>query len=577
MASIAAVTHSVSRDDVAHHFGGDTFANLLEQTLGTDGSLEGAVLRGTVVGIRGDFVIIDVGLKSEGHVALREFSSAPEGVPNAGDEVDVYVERYEDRNGEMSLSREKARREEIWVTLERSFVSAERVNGTIFGKVKGGLTVDLSGVVAFLPNSQVDVRPIKDVTALMNVVQPFQILKLDRKRGNIVVSRRSILEESRADARADFVANLSEGQIIEGTVKNLTDYGAFVDLGGVDGLLHVTDISWKRINHPSEALTIGQKVTVQVIRFNAETKRISLGMKQLATDPWEGIAERVPVGTDITGKVSNIADYGVFVDLGGGLEGLAHITELSWTKKNIHPSKILTIGQEVNVRVLEIDNEKRRISLGLKQTQENPWSLITAQYPAGTVLDGEVKAVTDVGIFVSLGGDVDALLPTSELGGVKADSFNKGDTIKARVIEADAEKEKFVLSLRALQGDQFMEAVGTTKKGDVVTCTVKSIETGGINVTFGDGLTGFIKRGDLSRDRSEQRADRFAVGEKVDAQIISIDAGSRKVTLSVKSRELAEEKQAMKEFGSADSGASLGDILGPVMKQAAKPAKTTKK
>ncbi|MFN5608885.1 MAG: 30S ribosomal protein S1 [Holosporales bacterium] len=570
-----------SREAVAELFGNDTFAGLLDATLGTEGTLVGAVLRGTVVGITGDFVLVDVGLKSEGRVSLREFSSAPEGVPNVGEEVDVYVERYEDRNGEMQLSREKARREEIWVTLERAFVNAERVNGTIFGKVKGGLTVDLTGVVAFLPNSQIDVRPVRDIAPLMNIKQPFQILKLDRKRGNIVVSRRTILEESRAEARSDFVAGLSEGQVLEGTVKNLTDYGAFVDLGGVDGLLHVTDISWKRVSHPSEALTIGQKITVQVIRFNPDTKRISLGMKQLSADPWEAITERLPTDSRHSGPITSITEYGVFVGLGDGIEGLVHVSELSWTIKGINPNKLFQVGQEISVVVLEVDHEKRRVSLGIKQLQESPWPTLVTTLFIGSTTPATVKSMTDAGIIVTLSDDIDAFIATNELDKTP-ESYTAGEELNVHVLDLDVEKEKLTLSTHAADAKgkgkaraipvvasiTEVENSGGYKKAQIVTCTVTSIDANGIEVKIGENTSGYIKKADLSRDRSEQRSDRFAVGEKVDAQITATDAKSGRLTLSVKAREIAEEKQALKEYGSTDSGASLGDILGQAMRQA---------
>jgi len=557
------------------------FAALLEGCFGKKKSMEGSVIRGTVTRIEKDCAIIDVGLKAEGRVPLKEFAA-----PNMpaevkiGDTVEVFLERMEDRNGEASLSREKAKREESWTVLERLHEKAERVTGVIFGRVKGGFTVDLSGAVAFLPGSQVDIRPVRDITPLMGTPQPFQILKMDRARGNIVVSRRAVLEESRAEARSELVANLKEGQILQGVVKNITDYGAFVDLGGVDGLLHVTDVAWKRVNHPSEVLQIGQQVTVQVIRFNADTQRISLGMKQLEADPWEGVAARYPAGLKMKGRVTNITDYGAFVELEPGIEGLVHVSEMSWTKKNVHPGKIVATSQEVEVVVLDIDLSKRRISLGIKQCIENPWEGFRAAHKAGDVLSGEIRNITEFGLFVGMPGEIDGMVHLSDLSWDKPgeeviQTYQKGQTVEVKILDIDVEKERISLGIKQMGSDPFEGVAVSFKKGDVVTCTVSAVTDGGIEVALGDqagGFVGFIKRGDLSRDRSEQRTDRFAVGEKVDAKITAIDKASRKVGLSIKAREVEEEKQAMAEYGSSDSGASLGDILGAAIKRAQKKA-----
>ena len=557
----------------------ESFAALLEETLGASSGLEGSVLKGTVVGIENEFVLIDVGLKSEGRVALKEFAAPGQKHEiKVGDIVEVYLERMEDKHGEAVLSREKARREESWTQLERQFKDNQRVTGVIFGRVKGGFTVDLNGAVAFLPGSQVDIRPVRDVGPLMGTPQPFQILKMDRARGNIVVSRRAVLEESRAEARNELVANLKEGQVLTGVVKNITDYGAFVDLGGVDGLLHVTDIAWRRINHPSEALSIGQTVKVQVIRFNPETQRISLGMKQLEADPWEGVADKYPVGTKFTGRVTNITDYGAFVELEPGIEGLVHVSEMSWTKKNVHPGKIVSTSQEVEVMVLDVDPVKRRISLGLKQCLDNPWTSFVDKYPVGTELQGDVKNITEFGLFVGLPGEIDGMVHLSDLswdkpGEEAVQAFKKGDSVKVKVLDVDVEKERISLGIKQLQKDTFAEAANTLKKGSVVTCTVTAVVDGGIEVAIQDGLSGFIKKADLSRERSEQRPDRFAVGEKVDAKIIQVDPKSRRLTLSIKAKEVEEDKQAMAEFGSSDSGASLGDILGAALNKAKKGKK----
>ncbi len=550
----------------------EIFADLLEESLQENSSLERTVVKGTVVSVDSDHALIDVGLKSEGRVALKEF--APPGQPAeiaVGDKVEVFVERYEDVNGEVVLSREKARREEAWEKLEEAFEKPERVTGTIFGRVKGGFTVDLSGAVAFLPGSQVDIRPVRDVSPLMGTPQPFMILKMDRSRGNIVVSRRAVLEETRAAERTELVANLKEGQVLQGVVKNITDYGAFVDLGGVDGLLHVTDISWRRINHPSEALQVGQTVQVQVVRFNSETQRISLGMKQLEADPWDDVELKYPVTSRFTGRVTNITDYGAFVELEPGIEGLVHVSEMSWTKKNVHPGKIVSTSQEVDVMVLDVDPTKRRISLGLKQTQENPWDEFSTRFPQGTEIDGEVRNITEFGLFVGLPGDIDGMVHLSDISWEKSgeealEAFTKGDEVKVKILEVDTEKERISLGIKQLTEDPFEGSLGSVHKGDIVTSTVSEVNDGGIEVTTSGGLTAFIRRSDLSRDRSEQRPDRFAVGEKVDAMVTNIDMSSRRLSLSIKTKEVSEEKTAMAQYGSSDSGASLGDILGAAIR-----------
>ena len=549
----------------------ENFADLLAESFGEGTNIEGSVVRGFVIGMDSEAVIIDVGLKSEGRVPLKELA-APGQAPQVaiGDEIEVYVERMEDRNGQAVLSRDKARREEAWGVLETSFEKQERVTGVIFGKVKGGFTVDLSGATAFLPGSQVDIRPVRDLGPLMGTPQPFQILKIDRRRGNIVVSRRAVLEESRAEARSELVSNLQEGQVLQGVVKNITDYGAFVDLGGVDGLLHVTDIAWQRISHPSEALQIGETVEVQVIRFNAETQRISLGMKQLMSDPWENAEGKFPIGTKMEGRVTNITDYGAFVELEAGVEGLVHVSEMSWTKKNVHPGKIVSTSQQVEVMVLDVDLSKRRISLGLKQCTANPWEDLTTTYPIGTEIEGEVRNITEFGLFVGLTEDIDGLVHLSDIswettGEAALEGFNKGDMVKAKVLDIDISKERISLGIKQLTDDPYAGQADAYRKGEVVTCTVASVSDNGIDVTVGESMTGFIRRTDLSRDRAEQRSDRFAVGEKVDAVVTNIDKKTRKLTLSIKARETAEEKQAMADFGSSDSGASLGDILGAAL------------
>ena len=566
----------------------DDFAALLDETLGSaaNGGFEGRVVKGTVTAIENDKAVIDVGLKSEGRVPLREFASPgmPHGL-SVGDEVEVFVDRVENADGEAMLSRDRARREAAWDKLENEFGEGKRVEGVIFGRVKGGFTVDLDGAVAFLPGSQVDIRPVRDVQPLMDIPQPFQILKMDRRRGNIVVSRRAVLEETRAEQRSGLIQNLKEAQIIDGVVKNITDYGAFVDLGGIDGLLHVTDMSYKRVNHPSEVIAIGDTVRVQIIRINQDTQRISLGMKQLDSDPWEGVAAKYPVGAKLSGTVTNITEYGAFVELEAGIEGLVHVSEMSWTKKNVHPGKIVSTSQEVDVMVLEVDSDKRRISLGLKQAQQNPWDGFAERHPVGTVVEGEVKNATEFGLFIGLDGDVDGMVHMSDIAwGISGEDalalHRKGEQVKAVVLDVDVDKERISLGMKQLEkGAPAAAAAGGTtgttattsssnalRRGEVVTVTVLEVRDGGLEVQAGDdGATGFIKRSDLGRDRDEQRPDRFQVGQKLDAMVTGFDR-SKKPTFSVKARQLAEEKEAVEQYGSSDAGASLGDILGAALK-----------
>jgi small subunit ribosomal protein S1 len=570
-------TYAPSRED---------FAALLDESYGQNEAFEGSVIKGIVVAIEKDVAVVDLGLKTEGRVALKEFQGpGREGALKVGDEVEVYLERIENALGEAVISRDKARREESWVKLEKAFEKQEKVEGIIFNQVKGGFTVDLDGAVAFLPRSQVDIRPIRDVTPLMQVPQPFQILKMDRRRGNIVVSRRTVLEESRAEQRHEIVANLEEGQVIEGMVKNITDYGAFVDLGGIDGLLHVTDIAWRRVNHPTEVLTIGQTVRVKIIKINHETHRISLGMKQLLEDPWQGIEAKYPVEARFQGRVTNITDYGAFVELEPGIEGLIHVSEMSWTKKNVHPGKIVATSQEVDVQVLEVDPIKRRISLGLKQTLANPWEAFAEKYPIGSEVEGEVKNKTEFGLFIGLDGEVDGMVHLSDLdwnkpGEQVIEDYKKGDIVKAKVLDVDIEKERISLGVKQLGVDPFAaksgesagakageEGAAELKKGSVVTCEILEVKDGGLEVKIvGTDFAAFIKRNELARDRADQRPERFAVGEKVDARITLFDRRARKVSVSIKALEVAEEKEAIAQYGSADSGASLGDILGAALK-----------
>ena len=553
----------------------ESFADLFAEQIKIDEKKEGQVVKGTIISIENDMMIIDVGYKTEGRISIREFSGKGNSkLPVEGDIIDVYLEKVENRNGEAVLSREKARREESWGTLEKASEDKEKVNGTIFGRVKGGFSVDLDGAIAFLPGSQVDVRPTRDANHLVGSTQLFHILKMDRRRGNIVVSRRSVLEESRAEAKAELVSTMEEGQILEGIIKNITDYGAFVDLGEVDGLLHVTDISWKRISHPTEALSIGQKVKVQVIKFNSDTQRISLGMKQLEEDPWEIAQNKYNVDDKFTGRVTNITDYGAFVELESGIEGLVHVSEMSWTKKNMQPGKIVSTSEEVEVKVLEIDSEKRRISLGMKQCKPNPWLDLQKNYKIGTEMEGEVKSITEFGLFIGLPGEMDGLIHLSDLdwnssGEDLISNFKKGDMIKAKLLEIDIEKERVSLGIKQLTQDPMADN-NKLKKGNVVTSVIKSITEKGLHVEISEGVNGFVKKSELSKERSDQRVDRFAVDEKIDSRILSVDSKSREISLSIKALQVAEEKQALKDYGSVDSGASLGDILGAVLEEKAK-------
>ncbi len=558
----------------------DDFEALLNEQLGgsADGGFEGRVVKGTVTAVENGLVVIDVGLKSEGRIDIKEFQRTDEDVaPKVGDEVEVYVDRVENSEGEAMLSRDRARREAAWDKLESEFGEGKRVEGRIFGRVKGGFTVDLDGAVAFLPGSQVDIRPVRDVGPLMDMPQPFMVLKMDRRRGNIVVSRRAVLEETRAEQRSELIDKLVEGQVIDGVVKNITDYGAFVDLGGIDGLLHVTDMSYKRVNHPSEVIEIGQSVKVQIIRINEETQRISLGMKQLESDPWDDVAAKYPVGSKLSGQVTNITEYGAFVEIEPGIEGLVHVSEMSWTKKNVHPGKIVSTSQEVEVMVLEVDSDKRRISLGLKQAQGNPWTDFADKYPVGSKVTGEVKNATEFGLFIGLDGDVDGMVHMSDIAwGISGEDalalHRKGEEVEAVVLDVDIEKERISLGMKQLEkgaptaGSAGASAGGGLKKNDVVTVTILEVRDGGLEVQVGDdGATGFVKRADLGRDRDEQRPDRFQVGQKLDAMVIGFDR-SKKPNFSVKARQVHEEKEAVAQFGSSDSGASLGDILGEALK-----------
>ncbi|MDR2158053.1 MAG: 30S ribosomal protein S1 [Holosporaceae bacterium] len=545
------------------------FAELFEQTC-KEKTWEGKVVKGNVVGVDDNFIIVDVGLKSEGRISIDEFTHGGRKVElKVGDKIDVYIDCYENKSGEIVLSREKALREAAWDDFEKAFKEGASVMGIMYNRVKGGFMVDLNGATAFLPGSQVDVRPVKDITPLLGIEQPFLILKMDKLRENIVVSRRGILEGANAEERAKAVANLEEGQIINGVVKNITSYGAFVDIGGVDGLLHNTDISWKRINHPSEVLTPGQEIKVKIIKFNMETKRISLGMKQLSQDPWSGVDEEFKVGTRVKGKVTNVTDYGIFVEIKEGVEGLVYVSEVSW-KKNVSPSKIATSGEEIEVVVLDVDIIKRRMGLGLKQLQTNPWDSVEKDFPVGHVFEGTVSNIADFGLFIKINNNIDGMVHINDISWEKTKEdelakYKKGDVVKVKVLEIDQEKERISLGIKQLMENPYGGAEVELKKGKIVTGVVSAIKEDGVEATLANGATGFIKKIDLAKDRQDRRTDRFAVGEKVDAKIISVDKTGRKIGLSIKALEIEEEKQVMAEFGSSDSGASLGDILGIAM------------
>jgi small subunit ribosomal protein S1 len=553
----------------------DDFAAMLDSSLTGRGIVEGRVVPATVIAVEKDAVVVDLGLKTEGRIPLREFLTDDRNeTPKAGDIVEVYLDRIENALGDAVVSREKARREEAWTRLEKNFAKQEPVMGALVGRVKGGFTVDLGGANAFLPGSQVDIRPVRDVGPLMHIVQPFAILKMDRQRGNIVVSRRAVLEETRAAERSEIVGQLQEGEVRDGVVKNITDYGAFVDLGGIDGLLHVTDMSWKRVSHPSQVLNVGDTVKVQIVKINPDTQRISLGMKQLLSDPWEGVEQKYPPNGKFTGRVTNITDYGAFVELEPGVEGLVHVSEMSWTKKNVHPGKIISTSQEVDVMILDVDSDKRRISLGLKQVMSNPWEQFIADHPVGTIIEGEVKNITEFGLFVGLNAELDGMVHLSDIawdaqGEEALARYNKGDVVKAKVLDVDVEKERISLGIKQAQNDPLAGA--EFRRGQQITVEVVEVTSGGIEVAFGEGnaMRSFIRKADLSRDRSEQRPERFAVGDRVDAAVTAFDKASRRVSLSIKALELASEKEAIAQYGSSDSGASLGDILGAALKERA--------
>ncbi len=546
----------------------NNFSDLLEQSLTGFNKKEGQIVKGTVLFVKNDSVVIDVGLKSEGRIPIREFFSPGE-EPNIkpGDKFDVLLEKLENKEGEAMLSREKARKEESWVNLEKCLQSKEQVTGVITGRVKGGFTVDINGAVAFLPGSQVDLRPINDISPLINKPQPMLILKMDKFRGNIVVSRRAILEESREADRSKLLSDIDEGSKLKGIVKNITDYGVFVDLGGMDGLLHVTDLSWERVNHPSEVLKVGDEIDVLVIKYDKETKRISLGVKQLTEDPWSDIKKDYKVGEKIRAKISNITDYGAFVELKKGVEGLIHVSEMSWTNKNANPNTVISVNDEVDVKILEVDIEKRRISLGLKQCQENPWESFSKENKIGDIIEGKIKNITEFGIFIQLPKELNGMIHLSDISWDKSGEdaikdFKQEDIVKSKILDIDIEKERISLGIK-----QLIKSKNNTSEliGKIFTTVIKRIEENEIEVLINDKDKGIIKKSNLAKIKSDQKTSRFAVDEKIDAKVIGFNKKTKVYDLSIKEVEIAEEKEALKQYGSSSSGASLGDILGAAL------------
>ncbi len=544
----------------------ENFEELLNEQFGDKG-IVGTVMKGKVIRIANDYATVDVGLKSEGRIPLREFGKNDE--LKVGDVVEVLVDRYEDKDGNIVLSREKARREEVWQDLEKMMNNNERVNGVIFGRVKGGFTVDLNGAIAFLPGSQIDIRPIKDISPLMGISQPFQILKMDKVRGNIVVSRRVVLEETRSAARAELIDTIKEGAVLEGIVKNLTEYGAFIDLGGVDGLLHVTDISWKRINHPAEVLSLGQTVKVQIIKFNEDTQRISLGMKQLENDPWQAVADKYKVGEIYKGKVTNITDYGAFIELEDGIEGLVHVSEMSWTRKNVHPGKIVSTSEEVDVKVLEVDADKRRISLGIKQCTPNPWAAYIEEHPIDSIIEGKIKNITEFGLFIGLSDEIDGMIHLSDIsweqpGEEAVKEYTKGQTIQAKIIDFDVEKERISLGIKQMSENNIAMTLQSLKKGDIVKAVVTGSDEKSVQVKI-QGIAATIKKADLSKENNDPLS--YKEGDVLEAKLTSVDRKNAKLGVSVKAYELEEEKKAIEEYSANGSaGSSLGEALGEALK-----------
>ena len=547
----------------------ESFAELLEESLSSSEMKPGAVIEAEVVDINGDYVIVNAGLKSESEIPASQFRDSEGAVQvNIGDRVEVAIETVEDGYGNTRLSRERARRAKSWEVLESAFADQSIVKGFLTGKVKGGFTVSMDEVRAFLPGSLVDVRPVTDTVFLENKELEFKVIKLDRVRNNVVVSRRAVVEKEMEAERVELLQNLEEGQIMKGTVKNLTDYGAFVNLGGLDGLLHITDIAWKRVKHPSDVLEVGQELDVRVLKFDRERNRVSLGLKQLGEDPWADIARRYPESTRIFGKITNITDYGVFVELEEGVEGLVHVSEMDWTNKNVHPSKVCHLGDEVEVKVLEIDSERRRISLGIKQCTPNPWEEFAATYDKNDRITGQIRSITDFGVFIGLDGGIDGLIHLSDLSWEEAveevvRQYKKGDELTAIVLAVDPERERISLGVKQAQQDPFSAYVSANPKGSTVKGVVSSIDEKGASITLSDGVEGYVRAVELSRDSSGEAGSALQVESQIEAKITSIERKSRRITLSVKALETELEGQAIREYAPRDSGATttLGEKL----------------
>lgn len=531
-----------------------SFAELFEESLNQTETRPGSLINAVVVAIKDDFVILDAGLKSESNIPVDQFKNAAGEIEVAvGDTVPVVLESVESGDGETVLSREKAKRNEAWIKLEEAFKNGDAVTGLIDGKVKGGFTVQLGGIRAFLPGSLVDVRPVRETAHLEGKELQFKVIKLDQKRNNVVVSRRAVIESENSADRESVLANLQEGQEVKGIVKNLTDYGAFVDLGGVDGLLHITDMAWKRVKHPSEIVNVGDEIDVKVLKFDRERQRVSLGLKQLGQDPWANIAARFPVGSSLEGKVTNLTDYGCFVEINEGVEGLVHVSEMDWTNKNIHPSKVVSVGDKVTVKVLEIDEERRRISLGLKQCKPNPWMEFATAHAKGDRVTGKIKSITDFGIFIGLDGGIDGLVHLSDIswqqsGEDAVRDFKKGDEITAIVLQVDPDRERISLGLKQIADDPYADFLMNHAKGSLVTGTVEEVDARGATIALADGVVGYIRVADISRDRIDDATTVLKVGDEVEAKFINVDRKTRQLTLSIRAKDEAEEKEALESL-----------------------------
>ncbi len=552
----------------------ESFAQLFEESLKEIETRPGSIVRGVVVAIDKDVVLVDAGLKSESAIPAEQFKNAAGELEiQVGDEVDVALDAVEDGFGETQLSREKAKRHEAWITLEKAYEDAETVTGVINGKVKGGFTVELNGIRAFLPGSLVDVRPVRDTLHLEGKELEFKVIKLDQKRNNVVVSRRAVIESENSAERDQLLENLQEGMEVKGIVKNLTDYGAFVDLGGVDGLLHITDMAWKRVKHPSEIVNVGDEINVKVLKFDRERTRVSLGLKQLGEDPWVAIAKRYPEGTKLTGRVTNLTDYGCFVEIEEGVEGLVHVSEMDWTNKNIHPSKVVNVGDVVEVMVLDIDEERRRISLGLKQCKSNPWQQFAETHNKGDRVEGKIKSITDFGIFIGLDGGIDGLVHLSDIswnatGEEAVREYKKGDEIAAVVLQVDAERERISLGVKQLAEDPFNNYISLNKKGAIVNGKVTAVDAKGATVELADGVEGYLRASEASRDRVEDATLLLSVGDDVEAKFTGVDRKNRVVSLSVRAKDEADEKDAIATVNNKQDDANFSNAMAEAFKAA---------